>query len=273
MRSVRETYDAIRRPEFTGENRCLPCTVVNVGIALGVAAAVGVVATPLAAGAVFAVGVLAVALRGYLIPGTPALTRRYLPDRVLARFDHRAADETDAGVGDVDAGEELLTAGALTERAGDDFRLDPSFRDQWFSRIEALDGDEARRDAVRRYGDIEAGDDVAFDPMGPAFTVLVNGREWGEYPSETAFVAEAAAADVLAERHPEWSAFPLEARGELLAGLRLFLDRCPACGGAATVGETAVESCCREGTVVAVTCDDCGARLFEVTQFGESTPV
>ncbi|MFB6250670.1 MAG: hypothetical protein ABEI27_03105 [Halobellus sp.] len=62
--------DGLRQPEHTGENRCWPCTVVNVGI-LGVVA--GALATVSAAFAVLAaaVGLLVIGVRGYLIPGTP----------------------------------------------------------------------------------------------------------------------------------------------------------------------------------------------------------
>lgn len=108
----------LRRPEYTGENRCIPCTVVNVAIT----ATVGVVVTgalwsagpavalPVGTGVV-AVGLALVVLRGYVVPGTPALTRRYLPDRVLAKFDKRPM--TTAGVGVASA------TAPVAERAAD----------------------------------------------------------------------------------------------------------------------------------------------------------
>ncbi|MFB6155518.1 MAG: hypothetical protein ABEJ22_06450 [Haloferacaceae archaeon] len=78
--------DRLRQPEYTGENRCIPCTAVNVAIALVLAVAVGFLSA-LAGGAVFVVSLVLIALRGYLVPGTPTLTKRYFPDWVLARFD------------------------------------------------------------------------------------------------------------------------------------------------------------------------------------------
>lgn len=49
----------------------------------------------------------------------------------------------------------------------------------------------------------------------------------------------------------------------MLNGLRLFVERCPACDGPVTADREVVESCCRSLDVVAVSCDACGARLFE----------
>jgi len=78
--------DRYKQPEYTGENRCPPCTVVNVVLAALLAAAVGAV-LPVAAVPVFAAALVTIYLRGYLVPKTPTLTKRYFPDRLLAKFD------------------------------------------------------------------------------------------------------------------------------------------------------------------------------------------
>jgi hypothetical protein len=77
--------ERLKRPEYTGENRCMPCTVLNVAIA-GVLTLVAAVLGPISALAVFGASMASIYYRGYLIPGTPALTQRYLPDPVLAAF-------------------------------------------------------------------------------------------------------------------------------------------------------------------------------------------
>ncbi|MEF8851174.1 MAG: hypothetical protein V5A44_03235 [Haloarculaceae archaeon] len=82
MSEVTGPLDRFRQPEYRGENRCVPCTVVNVGIAVSAALVVGTwgalaVETAVAgaaAAAVLAVGLVAVWLRGYLVPGTPRWT-------------------------------------------------------------------------------------------------------------------------------------------------------------------------------------------------------
>ncbi|ARS91742.1 hypothetical protein [Natrarchaeobaculum aegyptiacum] len=94
--------DDLKQPEYTGENRCLPCTVVN----LTIAAALGwLVARKhrIAGVLVFVVSAAIISLRGYLVPGTPTLTRRYLPAGVLRLFGKEPDLETASGFHGVDA--------------------------------------------------------------------------------------------------------------------------------------------------------------------------
>ncbi len=113
--------DRLRQPAYTGENRCLPCTVLNVVIgAIGAVALAAVVRSrvgirvSIAVGAVaFAVTTALIAVRGYLVPGTPQLTQTYLPDRVRDRIHDRPV-----GVDD-DADLDLALRG-VAMRADDD---------------------------------------------------------------------------------------------------------------------------------------------------------
>lgn len=100
----------VRRPEYTGENRCTPCTVVNVGFSAALAAAVGVVASPVSGFAVLVASLGLVYLRGYLVPGTPTLTKRYLPDRVLRLFD-KGTDPVVDGTAGRSTGASVSTGG------------------------------------------------------------------------------------------------------------------------------------------------------------------
>ncbi|MEZ3164744.1 hypothetical protein ABNG03_12005 [Halorubrum sp. RMP-47] len=77
--------DRIREPAYTGENRCLPCTVVNGVFAVALTAA-AMVFGPVIAAVVLVASMGSIYYRGYLVPGTPELTKRYLPDRVLRLF-------------------------------------------------------------------------------------------------------------------------------------------------------------------------------------------
>ena len=68
----------VRQPEYTGQNRCWPCTLVNVALVALVALAAGVVTTasvPVAVG-IGTVGLALVWLRGYVVPGTPRFAPR-----------------------------------------------------------------------------------------------------------------------------------------------------------------------------------------------------
>lgn len=91
----------------------------------------------------------------------------------------------------------------------------------------------------------------------------VNGSVVGRWESEAAFLADVGAAEALGSRIDNWGELSVRERSQLLSGLRIFIDACPSCGSAPEFGTDTVESCCRTQEVAAVSCRDCGARLFE----------
>ncbi|MGZ0746876.1 hypothetical protein [Haloparvum sp. AD34] len=93
---MQPALDRYKNDAYTGPNRCTPCTVVNVVLAAALGVGLGAFAPPLGAGA-FLVGLGSIYFRGYLVPGTPELTKRYFPDWLLARFDK--VDEPPVGAG------------------------------------------------------------------------------------------------------------------------------------------------------------------------------
>lgn len=255
---VATVLGAVRNPEYTGENRCVPCTVVNLLIAV-VLASIGWVLAPLVGVVVGVLGVAAIWLRGYLIPGTPTLTKRYFPDRVLAWFDKPPETYTPE---ELDVEEILLTEGVLVETAdGTDLKVAPDFRAAWAERMRANDRD---RDAASLAWLLDIDPDrLSVEPSGEAMVARVDGEWVGQWESRAAFVADIAAATVFEDRGGTWAELPTWARSEVLGGLRLFLERCPTCTGDVVLEQTVVESCCRDIDVVALTCQACGARLFE----------
>ncbi|WP_415379115.1 hypothetical protein [Halosimplex sp. TS25] len=298
MARTRSPLDRLRRPEYTGENRCLPCTILNVAIAsVGttlLAAWLTAAGYPTAAlwvgTALLAVSLAAIWLRGYLVPGTPTLTKRYLPASVLAAFGKAPPDSPDgieAGAGrdgqtersaatsaetadatvDPDAAESLDVE-ALLERAdaiepcrGDDRCLTDEFARAWREETDAVREAENLSPWLEQLG-LEGGDVATMD-RGGAFAVDVNTRRVGTWASRPAFEADLAAGSLLADRVAEWESLPAHARGQVCNGLRIFLETCPGCGGPVSFGTETVESCCSSRTVAAVTCDDCDARVFE----------
>lgn len=108
----------LRQPEYTGDNRCWPCTIVNLLITLALVVVVAIV-SPLAAAAVGLVGVVAIALRGYLVPGTPSLTKRYLPQRIRRMFGKDPA-EMHAFPDDEDLEVALELRSMRADQSGDD---------------------------------------------------------------------------------------------------------------------------------------------------------
>lgn len=272
MTAAGGTFTNAKQPEYTGENRCLPCTAVNVVIAgvasavvgVTVGAAVSAVVGTVAGLALFGVCLLAVYLRGYLIPGTPALTKRYLPAWALELFGKKPTelggrDERD----DIDPEGVLTAIGALEECAdGADLCLTDSFREEWNREIDDVDGADADREQLLRMLDIEDGE-VTYEEFGDAFRANVDGRVVGKWESRAAFLADLGAANVLTRHHSDWRGLSLADRSQLLTGLRLFIDACPECGGVPEFGTETVASCCSTHEVAAVSCTDCGSRLFE----------
>jgi hypothetical protein len=89
--------ETLRQPEYTGENRCEPCTMLN----LIIAAIFGsVIARKSKLGGAIAVGIsiVLIYLRGYLVPGTPTVTKRYLPPAVLRWFGKDPEQELATGI-------------------------------------------------------------------------------------------------------------------------------------------------------------------------------
>lgn len=278
--------DRVRQPQYTGKNRCTPCTVVNSFLAVVAAVAVGAVTAPLGSGitALVAGGVLVASasviyLRGYLVPGTPWVTETYFPDWVLRRFEHRngrsadthvtdeeAADTPggDASTEEVDVEAVLLEAGAVTECEDvDDLCLTDAFRTAWREQIERLRSADAARADVATVLGVDP-DRLSIEEYEGASLARVDGRRVGLWESHAALLADTAAADVLQRRYGMWPSVGVESRGQVLSGLRLFLERCPSCDGPVTADQSVVESCCRSLDVLAVTCQECGARVFEI---------
>jgi hypothetical protein len=273
MGSAASVIERVRQPEYTGENRCLPCTVVNLVIAVvlsaltgyvGIFAGWGALTGGILGGVVFILSVASIYFRGYLVPKTPELTKRYFPEWLLAKFDTEsepASEEIDEKI-DVEAA--LHEAGILEEKPHGDLGLTPEFERAWSEQIDTEREADTTREALAEIVGVDE-DGLHFDEyQSGAFMAFYDHNQVGRWESEAAFLADAAAGRVLPEYYGDWDRASPEARGQLLAGLRLFIDECPDCGGVVRFGQEIVESCCRSHQVVAVTCEDCDARLFEI---------
>ena len=117
-----DVVDDLRRPDYTGENRCEPCTVLNLVIA---AVAGSLIARKSRLGGLLAVGlsIALIYLRGYLVPGTPTLTNRYLPPAVLRWFGKDPEPDVASGLGGVDIATTAADTDAASGRADADPRV------------------------------------------------------------------------------------------------------------------------------------------------------
>mgnify|MGYP000025776978 CR=1 FL=1 len=263
--SVREYTHRLRQPEYTGKNRCWPCTGVNILLAAFVASAVATLSPP-AAVAVLAGSLGAIYLRGYLVPGTPTLTKRYFPEAVLRLFDKHEQPDPPTIDDDTDLESFFFEIGALEECAdGTDLCLTDGFRRAWIDHIDRLRGrDAADMDLAAPFDGLDIDPErIRIETYDNACEAYVDDTRVGQWESQAAYLADLAADRVIRDRYPAWGRMGFSARAEVLGSLRLWLKQCPTCQGPVTLGEDTVESCCRSIDVVAATCDSCGARLFE----------
>ena len=289
MTGALELLDRVRQPAHTGENRCLPCTVVNVAFAVALAVGVSLVWFP-AGAATLVASLVAIALRGYLVPGTPALTKRYLPDRVLRRFAKAPTTSAAAGAfpenrertGDPDAADDrqsesatdrtrdatvpesiLWEAGVLVERA-DDVEIAPWFREN-FREAAGEARDEDLGESLATVVGVDA-DDLELESYGQQISASVDGREVGAWISRAALIADVATGQVLADAVASWDELDVGTRGRALSASRNVLDVCPLCDGHVRPEDQVAESCCFDVHVISIRCQDCDALLFEMTQ-------
>lgn len=271
---MKAVLDAVRRPEYTGERRCWPCTGLNAAIlAVGVGL-VWLASAPVAA-AVAILGTAAIWLRGYLVPYTP----RFAP-RVTASlgFDpharKRATVTTTLAVdGELDGeavAEALLESGIVVadDPNGETLRLDDEFRERWRAEMRTLrefDYEElAAAVLASAPGAVEAEPRTRSDGT---WIVLSDGsgRLAGEmWLSRPVAVAEAAAVRALADTVPDGDDFLFAAAAR---PLRTFLQRCPICEG--EVVETTTRACCggapnpmASPTRSVLACEDCDRRVY-----------
>ncbi len=257
--------DRLRRPEYTGENRCIPCTSVNVALAAAGSALVARLTSRRLGTTAFVTSLSTIYLRGYLVPGTPQLTKPYLPQRVLRWFDKDTTTMTDEAV-DVDPERMLLNAGTVELcRERTDLCLTADFQETWRERIRSVRTDDLNEDSLASALNVSTVDDgISIDRRDDAFIAYSDDGVIGQWGPRAAVAADVAAATELEERLSNWSTFASTEIARVLMSLRIFIEQCPECGGPVRVDQEVVESCCRSYDVVASTCRDCDTRLFEI---------
>ncbi|MCU4971349.1 hypothetical protein OB955_01165 [Halobacteria archaeon AArc-m2/3/4] len=255
--------ERVRQPEFTGSNRCWPCTVLN-GMLLWIGVTVvTVLGLPFVAVGLAAVGLATIVLRGYLVPFTP----RFAPQLVSLLpgdpFDHDREPGSLSDTGTPD-GEDVLTAlveAGVVVPDGEEIALEPSVRRAWreeMAELRTLDieelaavGDAVTPDSIDARGETRWGNAyVVLDAENASLTLL---------PHAIA-VAELAAASTL-ESHVD------DERIRLAAGrpFRTLLEACPLCEGEVIVSTS---TCCGDVTPIGsepkekLVCPDCSVRLF-----------
>jgi hypothetical protein len=277
---TRASIRRLKQPAYTGVNRCGACTLVNVALVGVLTAVATLVWAPL--GAVTGVfGVLAVYFRGYLVPGTPELTKRHVPVWLLV-WAGKAGDTdqqpTTAPLSDSDREATptwepeafLRDVGALTySPAEEDLCLTHDVAREWRETIaEIRDGDRSTASALAAIVDARPAD-IAFSHAEDSSRVFaaVGDTFAGQWISNAALTADVAAAAVLAAWAPDsWRALNSRQKGLVLTAFRVFAPSCPTCDGPVTFHEDDTGGCCWSNPVVVLRCTTCEAPLIRLDQ-------
>lgn len=260
--------DWIRQPEYTGKNRCIPCTAVNVSIAAVGSVLCAKIKSRRLGSAALAASLGTIYLRGYIIPGTPTLTKRYFPNQVLRWFDKGSKSAVTAvnRSNDIDPEQILIDAGAIEfVSEGTDFGLANDFQQAWLERANAIQSVEITESHLAgALGISEENNKITFNEQDGAFVARTDNDIIGQWSSQAAAIADVSAAAELSDRIRVWSSMAPNQKAYVLMALRIFIEQCPACDGVVENERGVVESCCRSYDVVATSCQNCGCRLFEM---------
>lgn len=273
--------DSLRRPEYTGENRCWPCTAVNAFLLVPLTLITAFI-NPLIGLLVLVAGTTGIVYRGYVIPSTPNFAPGLVAaipggerlfagpppgPRSTAQQDPDA-DRSAGGIGDEDAdGEAVLTAlveaGILT--GDEDLHIADDAAADWWTAMRDLA--DATLEDLAAAVEAESPTPVrtkTYEDGGSAWIIVSDEDE--SITSETWLSRPVAIADVAAVRTLTDRGIDRRTAADAASPLRLFLEECPDCGG--DIVETGGDGCCGGfgpgGPTRVLACSDCGQRLATI---------
>ncbi len=250
-------WTSIRQDEFTGENRCLPCTVVNLIISALLAGIIGYYSRGI--GIIgFGLSALLIYLRGYLIPKTPYITQEYFPDSVLRAFGKSSGHADDKEVEQLMEDLDILKP----EDDADTSTLNPSFEKQWRQRLKDRKNKTSGKNIISQLFLPENEFEVKSDSEKMA--AMANGQIVGRWPSKVSRVVDVISDRTLRDYAQRWEHLGPQTRLQILFALRKFVKVCPNCGGQITTQTIEVDSCCGPVPVIEAQCTDCSKLLFKV---------
>lgn len=258
---VFEAHSRLVDPRYTGQNRCPPCTLINVIIAVLISVSIGVWA-PFVGGLAIFLFLLVIYFRGYLVPGTPKFTKNYFPERVLSLFNKgKPTDYT--GFRDLSL-EKVLREEGLLKVVSDNAELciDNEFEDNWLYSINHVNSSDEYVSLGNLFHSNPENlsiEDYPDDSIG----VYASGTLIGRWESRWALKVDAAAVKLLEVHSDIWPTLTAGERKRLLSGLRLFLETCPSCSQDLSLEKVSADSCCKEYDTAVVRCNSCAIDLVK----------
>ncbi|WP_152421553.1 hypothetical protein [Haloferax gibbonsii] len=258
--SIQTIVDRLKNPKYTGTNRCLKCTYVNVAIASVGGGIIAFYGTLLHAGLAFVVALCVIYFWGYLIPGTPRITKQYFPASLYSVFHHTRGNESQQGFEGVFDVEQVIVQNNIASLEEEDLQLDPAFRNDWSNKITSMSFEDAAY-GLESFPNIKT--ELTFRNTGGKFCARHLGEQLAVWESKEACIAHFAGMEVLPSHLQTEDQYTLEEQYQLVGSLRLFTPICP-CGGGITEKIETIESCCDIRETLVLNCSDCGAQLFEM---------
>lgn len=249
---------SLHKTEYTGKNRCWPCTVLNCGLAAMGAIVIATLGRPVFAAVGFTVALASIVYRGYFIPWTPELTR-YFPNSVLVWLNRRDSVSTrkpvtvprSGGVLEGD-GELSITSDAREhiQNTASIFVKEQAQLEQTF--VEVFP--RVTEISVRR--NFNGGEN--WFALDDSTTTLL---QWN---TRSVAALDAAGAEYLTSVLPDWTIRSLDERRTMLALLRYGATACPSCGTEYEAVDGPRVTCCGGRSLVGERrCEECEYILVD----------
>lgn len=262
---------ALRNPEYTGANRCWPCTAVNVAIVGLLSVGIADVGYGFGAILVGALGFVAIWARGYAVPGTPQLTP-HLPESVLRLFGKDPSPTRRS----TDIVRALFEAELLAESEDGSPRLADGTKTAYETRAPELASNRDRlREAVPAvFPDVASvsvnrglgGSETWFAKDEDGNTVV----QWEVRP---VVAMDVAGAELLDDRVEGWERYEPRKRRRALAVLRQGASTCPSCGGEFEADADRSVVCCGGRSLTgALRCPNCNYAVVDTNDLPTDEP-
>lgn len=254
-----ELHDRLRNNEYTGSNRCYPCTIANVIISATVSVIIYNFHSFMLAFAIFSASIFTIYYRGYLIPKTPELTKRYFPRAILRLF-----GKDNIGAANLSDSADLLIDWNILVPCDreQDLCISDNFLSLWMSQY----NNEGYKDSIEQNLDdlfLSIEHPKLIHDETSVFVLDENDEPLISRISTTALALDLGGNSVLKSKVNDWRGLTPSQKSDILQTLRLFLQNCPNCGSQLELNEDVRESCCSTHDVYVLKCNNCSTEIAE----------